>query len=690
MGSMQSAPMSGEEASDNTLQRPWEELPDDVQDALGAQLEACTISIKSEGHSSSNYDVVRGADDELIYASGPHLADMPIKKIILTTEGDKEVCFLSLHFRGRVMVVETPALAQRKSSNADNKQQAPTVIPNKELVYEGATYHLTAYDGGHESFTFWGGKVCTPRWYFVKAESLGHLERELSEIANFNALPGPRKAVARLDLLQSTTSRDKVGWVRLDDFELIEEPMSSANGEPMLDGCGFISDDVLRQVLNYKTKKADMGTRLAVQVRVVAPQLGVFKGMLMRKGGIKGIQLTPSMRKVLPSASKNAESWAMVIVKQVFPTAAGKAMGNRFSPEGEFTPSRRTSQEKPLKEMVSMLLEGIGVPMGVIQAYKAKPYNEHIACVVGVADPTGELPAGTVFLTGTKLSEVFVTRYPCVKVSHGHVLSMPNTKPSSMSASAWEWLNDLKFGALIFSGKGHCPLPGICAEGDIDGDLFFICWNDEVVHHVRRHRAAATDRLIKEEMIVTAPKMKPAKGGQGGSRRMKAENGGGWLAAAQTHMTDINVLSERVTIGAKYKAWKSAVDEHGMAHPEAEECGDAFTSAIDHGKHGTDGNVSVPPQGSQTAIPNGGSKTVSKPTKAAPKGNASRKTECINHYVQSLPFSRADLESKGLQELRDIIKAHNLGVAGNVGGTKTRTKNDIIDDIVRAMKTSEE
>ena len=702
MGSIQSTP-SGAEAVDGTS-RPWEELPiDDAQDCcLGApQLEACdTISkipggqgrptyqnVKSE-EAVGPYIVVRGTDE--LHSSGPYLADMPIKRVILTNEGDKEVCFLSLYFPGRVLVIETPALPQRKSS-----AHALTAvrIPDKEFTWSGARYHLTAYDGGHESKTFWGGKVYTPRWHYVQAESLGHLEHELSEVADFAALPGPRKAVARLDLLQSTASRDDIARLCLDDIELIEEPMSAANyGEPMLDGCGFISDELLRKVLN-KTARADMGSRLAVQVRVVAPQLGVFKGMLMRKTGIKGVQLTKSMRKVPPSASKSAGSWAMVITKRVYPTKSSNAMAKRFSPphQGQFTPSSRTNDEKPLNDMVSMLLEGIGVPRSVVHAYRAKPHNEHTSCVVGVADPTGELPAGTVFLTGTRLSEVFVTRFPCVKVSHGHVLSMPSAKPSSMSASAWDWLHELKFGALIFSGKGHCPLPGICADGDLDGDLFFVCWNDEVVHHVRTHRAAATDRLIKKGVIV-----KPEKGqsGSGISRSTKADgNGAGWMAAAQSHMTDINVLREHMTIGAKHKAWELAVKERGMAHPEAEECADAFSQAIDHGKHGPDDDKSsaVPSQVPQAASPSaGGINKAAKPGKKAPKGVPSIKQECNHHSQSSLQLSRAELESKPVQELRDMIDAHGLNVAKNTGGKKCRTKIDMIDDIVREMSTREE
>lgn len=62
-------------------------------------------------------------------------------------------------------------------------------------------------------------------------------------------------------------------------------------------------------------------TSTVFQVRVFAPTLGVFKGMLAVRRKGKHIQLTPSMRKVPPSAAPRGalaeQGFAVLLVKQV-------------------------------------------------------------------------------------------------------------------------------------------------------------------------------------------------------------------------------------------------------------------------------------------------------------------------------------------------------------------------------------
>lgn len=57
----------------------------------------------------------------------------------------------------------------------------------------------------------------------------------------------------------------------------------------------------------------------AVQVRIVAPTIGLVKGMLLKKKGIDKIQLSHSMIKVNPSQTCE-DPWAAVIIKNVFPS----------------------------------------------------------------------------------------------------------------------------------------------------------------------------------------------------------------------------------------------------------------------------------------------------------------------------------------------------------------------------------
>jgi len=52
-----------------------------------------------------------------------------------------------------------------------------------------------------------------------------------------------------------------------------------------------------------------------------------------------------------------------------------------------------------------------------------------------------------------------------------------------MHDNEWEWLQGLTFGALVFANPrpGDRPLPELIAGADLDGDLFFVCWEETIV-----------------------------------------------------------------------------------------------------------------------------------------------------------------------------------------------------------------
>jgi RNA dependent RNA polymerase len=58
-----------------------------------------------------------------------------------------------------------------------------------------------------------------------------------------------------------------------------------------------------------------------------------------------------------------------------------------------------------------------------------------------------------------------------------------STKPDTLSNDDWDYLMRSPFGSIIFATPkvGIMPIPDINANGDLDGDLFFICWNDEIL-----------------------------------------------------------------------------------------------------------------------------------------------------------------------------------------------------------------
>ena len=62
-------------------------------------------------------------------------------------------------------------------------------------------------------------------------------------------------------------------------------------------GCGFIPKWKLKEIFGSSPVTA-------VQVRIFAPKLEIFKGMLIEKNGIDKIQLSTSMRKVQKSSKQ--------------------------------------------------------------------------------------------------------------------------------------------------------------------------------------------------------------------------------------------------------------------------------------------------------------------------------------------------------------------------------------------------
>ncbi|CAK9097162.1 unnamed protein product [Durusdinium trenchii] len=104
------------------------------------------------------------------------------------------------------------------------------------------------------------------------------------------------------------------------------------------------------------------------------------------------------------------------------------------------------------------------------------------AFVVGVADPTGQLPEGQIFISGLQeqllsqgMSEVLVTRCPCVRPSDGKRLRVVTCRPPGMAEEAWRFLTSRSFGEVIFPRASDVGLPELIAEGDLDGDLYWIC-----------------------------------------------------------------------------------------------------------------------------------------------------------------------------------------------------------------------
>lgn len=166
------------------------------------------------------------------------------------------------------------------------------------------------------------------------------------------------------------------------------------------------------------------------------------------------------------------------------------------------------------------------------------------AWVIGVADPTHEIPSDSVFVTGCHVkcrcvsSQFLAVRIPCIKPSSGKLLRQLTTKPATMSAGHWKFLLGLPFGAIIFPDTaGYTKLiRSRSATGCLHGDWYFVCWDAEVLS--RLNAAQKTSRSLPVEQ----PELEAAADSV--CRWKESIRNKNWLADAQQLMSDGHRMCE--------------------------------------------------------------------------------------------------------------------------------------------------
>jgi TusA-related sulfurtransferase len=457
------------------------------------------------------------------------------------------------------------------------KSKSSKKAPPSKILDRGVNYELFAFKRNEDSKQYRGHsyKGCILSYYYIGVSGHGYepinLQKNLEGIADFASLEDPRKTQARLELFHSNSiANSKPCRLSVDNIELIGENVSEVNGEPMGDGCGFIGSNILERLLGA----SDAARCLGIQVRLFGPQIGIFKGMLCKKADIDCIQLPPSMRKVPPSkVATKEDNWVFIVVIRFSPSKTTREY-HKILHGGKASPSFET---KALSSMMRRVWEALGAPRSVIATHIREKYPKH-CYVVGLADPTNLIPPDHIFVTGLSNcpSKVFVTRAPCVKAQDGRILKVMTDRPRAMTHATWEWLQELSFGAILFSTAGSgVPIPMLCAEGDLDGDLYFMCWDENIITTLRQR---------------SAPPFPPAKPKAKGN----AKTNPNWLADVQRHMTDVSVLQEHAFIAKLYKAMEKIQKSspRGMDDPDAIAYANAYVMALNRGKHGVD--ISLP------------------------------------------------------------------------------------------------
>jgi RNA-dependent RNA polymerase len=142
-----------------------------------------------------------------------------------------------------------------------------------------------------------------------------------------------------------------------------------------------------------------------------------------------------------------------------------------------------------------------------------------------------------------------------------------------MSLADWEFLNSLPFGSVIFSRPraGSMSMPERIASGDLDGDLYLICW-DFALLSCMNNVDAMVDQPIEDDGVLKTVPSNPR-----------------WLEEARDVMTNVTAFADiGALIGKLYTKSMKVAKESKLKKedPDAAALAVAFNEALEYKKHG--------------------------------------------------------------------------------------------------------
>jgi hypothetical protein len=437
------------------------------------------------------------------------------------------------------------------------------------------------------------------------------LQQKLSSLASFGSLC-LTKSVARLELLLSTAATSNLKQREHLIFSSDNEDDAKCLAVEMIPevshlGCGFILRSYIYKYLGHHA----IGQRtFALRVRYFDSRYGIFKGMLMVKNGIDKIQLPLSTFKVPPPAHQQSSiPQSCLLVGARFPSQTNVYMAKILN--GDKPP---TSFRAPkLSSMMLAHWSAHGVPNKILKEYASATHGQNFppeclrhASLVGLTDPTtnASIPSDSVFITGIVDPSgqggcrihfpdvIYATRFPCTKASDGRLVRVIQTKPPRMCDSDWIFLSQLAFGGIIFGNPSHpgqTPLPEQIANGDLDGDLFFVCWEQTILSYLSSYGENGGDSTTTADND-NSNLCRLQNEASAAGRRLEegiACYNSNWFREAQEYMADIQQLkNQRELISKLHKAWHDTIEKEGYHHPDTEQLGEAYKEALDVVKHG--------------------------------------------------------------------------------------------------------
>ncbi|XP_062503295.1 uncharacterized protein LOC134180209 [Corticium candelabrum] len=407
-----------------------------------------------------------------------------------------------------------------------NKLQVGKSEESVEEIYDRV--RRTLRDGlvvGHRRFEFLATSSSQLRehacWFFA---STGYLTADYirSWMGDFSSIRNVAKYAARMGQCFSSTVTGQECAVKKDEFEYVRDIKTSDLKYTFTDGIGAISPEfarvVAKSVGRLKGRKPS-----AFQIRFAGSKGVVAVDERMRGGHVK-LRLRPSMRKFesdhfYVEVCKTSSLMPCFLNRQIVTLLStldirdevflkrqtamvadlNQMLYNAKIAVNHLKQSCNPSPKSTLGRIIEMMESGFDMKepflQGVLKAYRlaqlqdlrnrARIYLKEGACLMGVIDETRTLKYGQVFVRvsnpanpgagpTTIQKRVAIAKNPCFHP--GDVRSV-----EAVDVPQLHHLVD----CLVFPADGPRPLTDQCSGSDLDGDLYFVTWDRELIPFVQ-------------------------------------------------------------------------------------------------------------------------------------------------------------------------------------------------------------
>jgi hypothetical protein len=151
-----------------------------------------------------------------------------------------------------------------------------------------------------------------------------------------------------------------------------------------------------------------------------------------------------------------------------------------------------------------------------------------------------------------------------------------------MTKEAYEWLNKMPFGIVIFGfpNPGCKPAPVLIANGDLDGDRYFCCWDKTILKHI--DATLVGNKAIPKATSINIQRQEDAE-----VRGLDADRFRELQLAMISVTLDLRSCGKLTKLF--YTLFAKAADKdrvNFLRNEDAESFADAFNLSLDYAKHG--------------------------------------------------------------------------------------------------------